>query len=205
MFSFCPPSTPYSPGAPQSSTALYLTRFPLGGVLWTQRSPRETPGSDYCRVSTTTWCLFYLLPVNSPLSRVASANVRKYLARFVPWRRSWDRSLPPPVADEGRRSVGNRKERRHVATMRVPRVAIQPWANARESRSRSVRRGSASPFENLIRHGCAVPPSPPRGRHLDLLYLQPPQASRPADSAGPTVISGAQLVYLRADSIRRYR
>ena len=32
------------------------------------------------------------------------------------------RSLPPPVADSGRRSVGNRKERQHVATMRVPRI-----------------------------------------------------------------------------------
>ena len=35
---------------------------------------------------------------------------------------AWDRSLPPPVADEGRRSVGNRKERPKGATMRVSRV-----------------------------------------------------------------------------------
>ncbi|MCI6374910.1 MAG: hypothetical protein MR821_06410, partial [Clostridiales bacterium] len=34
----------------------------------------------------------------------------------------WDRSLPPPVADAGRRSVGNRKERARLATMRVPRT-----------------------------------------------------------------------------------
>ena len=27
-------------------------------------------------------------------------------------KRDWDRSLPPPVAETGRRSVGNRKERR---------------------------------------------------------------------------------------------
>ena len=33
----------------------------------------------------------------------------------------WDRSLPPPVADEGRRSVGNHKERLKAATMCVPR------------------------------------------------------------------------------------
>ena len=32
------------------------------------------------------------------------------------------RSLPPPVADSGRRSVGNRKEQQHAATMRVPRI-----------------------------------------------------------------------------------
>ena len=34
-----------------------------------------------------------------------------YLARFFPMRAQWDRSLPPPVAETGRRSVGNRKER----------------------------------------------------------------------------------------------
>ena len=33
-----------------------------------------------------------------------------------------DQSLPPPVAETGRRSVGNRKERQNVATMRVPRM-----------------------------------------------------------------------------------
>ena len=32
------------------------------------------------------------------------------------------RSLPPPVADSGRRSVGNRKEQQHAATMQVPRI-----------------------------------------------------------------------------------
>ena len=32
------------------------------------------------------------------------------------------RSLPPPVADSGRRSVGNRKEHLKDATMRVPRI-----------------------------------------------------------------------------------
>ena len=35
-----------------------------------------------------------------------------YLARFPIARRQWDRSLPPPVAETGRRSVGNRKEHR---------------------------------------------------------------------------------------------
>ena len=34
----------------------------------------------------------------------------------------WDRSLPPPVAETGRRSVGNRKERWYIATMRVSRA-----------------------------------------------------------------------------------
>ena len=42
-----------------------------------------------------------------------------FFDRFAIWERwgisspkplAWDRSLPPPVADEGRRSVGNRKE-----------------------------------------------------------------------------------------------
>ena len=33
-----------------------------------------------------------------------------------------DRSLPPPVAETGRRSVGNRKERWYIATMRVSRA-----------------------------------------------------------------------------------
>ena len=32
----------------------------------------------------------------------------------------WDRSLPPPVADEGRRSVGNLNERPQGATIRFP-------------------------------------------------------------------------------------
>ena len=32
-----------------------------------------------------------------------------------------DRSLPRPVGETGRRSVGNRKERLYIATMRVPR------------------------------------------------------------------------------------
>ena len=31
-----------------------------------------------------------------------------------------DRSLPPPVAETGRRSVGNRKEQQYAATMRFP-------------------------------------------------------------------------------------
>ena len=44
-----------------------------------------------------------------------------YLTRFPSARRLWDRSLPPPVADAGRRSVGNRKERTGPTTMRVPR------------------------------------------------------------------------------------
>jgi len=38
--------------------------------------------------------------------------------------RWWDRSLPPPVAETGRRSVGNRKEQWDIATMRVPRVIV---------------------------------------------------------------------------------
>ena len=44
-----------------------------------------------------------------------------FFDRFAIWERwgisspkplAWDRSLPPPVADEGGRSVGNREERR---------------------------------------------------------------------------------------------
>ena len=37
----------------------------------------------------------------------------------------WHRSLPPPVAEAGRRSVGNRKERRNGATMRASRAYIR--------------------------------------------------------------------------------
>ena len=44
-------------------------------------------------------------------------------------RRPWDRSLPPPVAEAGRRSVGNRKERQYAASMRVPRVTMKPTLN----------------------------------------------------------------------------
>ena len=38
------------------------------------------------------------------------------------WDSNGDRSLPRPVGETGRRSVGNRKERRNAATMRVPRI-----------------------------------------------------------------------------------
>ena len=44
-------------------------------------------------------------------------------------KRVWDRSLPPPVAEAGRRSVGNRKERQYAASMRVPRVTMKPTLN----------------------------------------------------------------------------
>ena len=50
----------------------------------------------------------------------------------------WDRSLPPPVADTGMRSVGNRKERWYIATMRVPRV-IQTLDPARKSNKKNDR------------------------------------------------------------------
>ena len=36
-------------------------------------------------------------------------------------RRTQDQSLLPPVAETGRRSIGNRKERQNDATMRVSR------------------------------------------------------------------------------------
>ena len=49
------------------------------------------------------------------------------LARFPAVRARWDRSLPPPVAETGRRSVGNRKERPRDATVRVPRRKRARW------------------------------------------------------------------------------
>ena len=55
------PDSAYSPGAPQSSTFMYLTRLPVGGVQWTQRSPRATPGSAYSKIVfslSISWALF---------------------------------------------------------------------------------------------------------------------------------------------------
>ena len=36
-------------------------------------------------------------------------------------RRTQDQSLSPPVAETGRRSIGNRKKRQNAATMRISR------------------------------------------------------------------------------------
>ena len=74
--------------------------------------------------------VFFLLPVNFPTLPGGFSQCTKVL--------DWDRSLPPPVADEGRRSVGNRKERQNAATMRVPRTLIAKL-NARERLLQSAK------------------------------------------------------------------
>ena len=98
------PDSAYSPGVSQLSATLYLARIGAcrarwakqaggasgiarsacatmrvprrpGGVLWTQYSPRPTPGSAYCILPTG--CLFYFSSVvfNARESRTQSAKL----------------------------------------------------------------------------------------------------------------------------------
>ena len=90
------------PGHLRVSATLYLARFTIARRRWRKRARWETPGRE-------------LLPGRLQVSATL------YLARFFPMRALWDRSLPPPVAETGRQSVGNRRERPGDATMRVPR------------------------------------------------------------------------------------
>ena len=56
--------------------------------------------------------------------------------------RVWDRSLPRPVGETGRRSVGNRKEQQNAATMRVPRIG-SPTYPISEKLNRTGAEGDA--------------------------------------------------------------
>ena len=95
----------------------------------------------YCRgqiKNTPRWVCFLFVPVSISYSPGAPRpSTALYLARLSVGGVRWDRSLPPPVADAGRRSVGNRKERWNIATMRVPRVTEKPTGKARARISQS--------------------------------------------------------------------
>ena len=49
-----------------------------------------------------------------------------------------DRSLPRPVGETGRRSVGNRKERQNAATVRVSRVIVSHLIALRRSNKKTT-------------------------------------------------------------------
>ena len=57
-----------------------------------------------------------------------SREVKKEIGGMKSLKQVWDRSPPPPVADEGGRSVGNHKEHPLDATMCVPR-RMKPMKN----------------------------------------------------------------------------
>ena len=84
----------------------------------------------------------------------------------------WDRSPPPPVADEGGRSVGNRKERQRGATMRVPRV--------------ETARRSVGNCKERHRRDYAVPRGDEGGRSVGNLKERPKGATMrfPGDDPG---------------------
>ena len=104
---------------------------PEGASMRVPRGKRarwETPGRvGRCRIPKRNQphkcgVDFFLARQCVQLPGCLRASATLYLARFFPMRAQWNRSLPPPVAETGRRSVGNRRERPEGATMRVPRV-----------------------------------------------------------------------------------
>ena len=80
------------------------------------------------------------------LSGRMRASATLYLARFFPMRALWDRSLPPPVAETGRRSVGNRKERPEGRDYASSQEEESAMGNARESRTLPDSKGAVAEF-----------------------------------------------------------
>ena len=68
-------------------------------------------------------------------------------------RRVWDRSLPPPVAEAGRRSVGNRKEQQNAATMRVPRVG-SPTSSYLSKKNQNRTEAEGDAFGSVFCNKC---------------------------------------------------
>ncbi len=66
-------------------------------------------------------------------------------------RSTWDRSLPPPVEETGRRSVVNRKER----IMRVPRIG-EAWAASSGRNKAHAERPGADTAEKQFSFCCGL-------------------------------------------------